>query len=220
MAKNIATTIDAFVDSVKALNTYTLTTRKKLSGMRATIKDAAFDVFDAGGKWKDCEKALSECGEEFKTETLEKYFINWKDARDKAEGKTPRKKNPGRQDPNAEPANKAYQSTLPSGHPTTMAEAIDAGVAFARPYVETSIEKSHSKANPCFTTSSNPLDQQIALANAQHATVNGFRNASGNIGRQGESNSKLAATMRTDLETTNPKEPKETKRATKPKVAA
>ena len=200
--KELANVVDTFVDSVKALNKYAKAASTKLTTLRSSIQENALAVFEAGGTWKDCVKALEDCKEVYSQQTLEKFFIKWKEQRAIAAGEKPKKQNTGRPpNPAIVAANKQAKDSLDKGYPATLAESINYGLQFAEPVIAAEIKEMHNEGNFCFVPeSASDLDKQIAIANTQEATRRGMRKASEGVAKAGRDSQSLVSKFRKDAE--------------------
>ena len=198
MKQDIATTIDTFVTSVSALNKYNKTAQTKLSKLRNSRKDNALAVFEAGGTWKDCVNALEETEESFSQQTLEKYFIKWKEQKAIENGEKVEKKNAGgRKNPDIEAGEKQATESMTLGYPTTLEESVNYGVLFGKPAIEASIKKMHNDGNPCFVPeSASDLDKQLAIVNTQEAVRRANGQARDGIARAQRDSANIAKKLR------------------------
>lgn len=164
--------MQGFASAFKAVAKYKKTAADKLQKLNGTLTEKVKEVFDLGGKAKDCKEVLDSEAVEYNPDTIDQYFARLTPA-DKKQN-TGGKKNPA-----DEKARKAMAETQGGESATSATLAVDAACAFAGPYVAGAITASDKTGNPC-TAKANASDEDKAQANINLAIAmqKGLRAAS------------------------------------------
>ena len=168
----LETALQGFASAFKAVAKYKKTAADKLQKLNGTLTEKVKEVFDLGGKAKDCKEVLDSEAVEYNPDTIDQYFARLTPADEKQNtGKTA--------NPAAEKGRKAMAETQGGDSATSVTIAVDTSSAFGKPFLVLAITESEKAGNPC-TAKANASDEDKCQANINLAiaTQKGHRAAS------------------------------------------